>query len=327
MAAMFNPAPQFKDFNRYETIISADNDSADIYFPNPSDLDTGNYSFPVALLLQGAFVDKSFYSQYASVVARYGFIVVVPDHERTIFGFTGLIAETSEIDEVLSQIAVENSNPTSPLAGIVDTEKLGLLGHSFGGAVGLSAIANQCIFPLCEGSFTRPEELKAGAFFGTNLRNANDEFVPIANSGIAVALVQGSRDGVALPFRAEATYEKIQTPPKALITVLGANHFGITDVNNPLGAQPDLSDPTLPQDVAINTVARWSGLFLRANVLGDRDAFNYVFNAGDASDPNVTVESEQVSEPSVWIGLAGLGALGIASGCKKQLLKKGSGHR
>lgn len=312
MATTFNPAPLFNNFDRSETVISTNNDPADIYFPNPSDLDTGNYSFPVALLLQGAFVDKSFYSQYASLVARYGFIVVVPNHERSVFGFSGLIAETSQIDAVLSQITQENTNPNSPIEGIVDTEKLGLLGHSFGGAVGLSAIANQCLFPFCEGSFQRPEELKAGAFFGTNLRDANDEFIPIANSGIGVALLQGSRDGVALPFRAEATYNNIQNPPKALITVSGANHFGITNVNNPPVAQPDLSNPTLPQDVAIETIARWSGLFLRANMLGDRDAYNYVFNTGDASDPNVTVQSEQVPEPSAYIGFAvlGLTALG-----------------
>lgn len=312
LATTFNPAPLFEDFKRYETVISSNNDPADIYFPNPSDLDTGNYSFPVALLLQGAFVDKSFYSEYASLVAKYGFIVVVPNHEREVFGFTGLIAETSQIDAVFSQIKQENINPNSPIEGIADTEKLGLLGHSFGGAVGLSAIANQCLFPFCEGSFQRSEELKAGAFFGANLRNSNDEFIPIANSGIAVALLQGDLDGVALPFRAETTYNNIQTSPKALITVSGANHFGITDVNNPPGAQPDLSNPTLPQDVAIETIARWSGLFLRANMLGDLDAYNYVFNTGDENDPNVTVESEQVPEPSTYIGFVvlGLTALG-----------------
>jgi dienelactone hydrolase len=319
IATSFDPTPPFQNFDRYETIISLNNDPADIYFPNPSDLDTGNYSFPVALLLQGALVDKSFYSEYASLVARYGFIVVVPNQERSIAGFTGLIAETSQINAVISQIEAENANSSSPLNGIADTEKLGLLGHSFGGAVGLSAIANRCIFPFCEGSFQRPEELKAGAFFGTNLRNANNQYIPIDNSGIAVALVQGDRDGVALPFRAEATYNNIQTPPKALITVSRANHFGITNVNNPLGAQPDLSNPTLTQDVAIETIARWSGLFLRANMLGDRDAYNYVFNTGDESNPNVTVESEQVPEPSAYIGLAVLSALGIASGCKRYL--------
>ena len=226
--------------DRYSTTISANNDLADIYYPKPSDLNSGNYSFPIALLLQGALVDKSFYSDYASLVARYGFVVVVPNHFRPLpinpTSPPSLLSETSQIAAVLSQMAIENTNPTSPIASVVDTQRLGLLGHSFGGAVGLSAIANKCLTELflCREPFTRPKELLAGAFFGANLRNTiTNEFVPIANDGIAVALIQGDIDGVALSERAQSTFDKIQTPPKALISVRGANHFGITDVNNP----------------------------------------------------------------------------------------------
>jgi dienelactone hydrolase len=316
-----NPNPLFKDFERYELTNGVNNDPTDIYFPNPSDLDTGNYSFPVVLLLQGALVDKLFYSNYAGLVARYGFIVVVPNHKRSVNTpqgtLTGLLPETSQINVVLSQMANENLNPSSPIEGIVDTQKLGLLGHSLGGAVGLSAIANRCLVFLCEGSFARPEELKAGAFFGANLRDqVTEEFIPINNSGIAVALLQGDRDSRALPLRAEATYNNIQTAPKSLITVLGANHFGIANVNKPSGAIPDPSNPSLPQGVAIETVARWSALFLRANMLGDRDAFNYVFNTGDAIDANVIVarQSKPVPEPSAWIAIVGLGVfIAVAS--------------
>lgn len=158
-AAIFNGTPLFNDVANYSTTISANNDLADIYFPNPSNLKTGNHSFPVALLLQGANVDKSNYSEYASIVARYGFVVVVPNHPRSLpqLGFTGLLSETSQINAVLAQMAAENSNPASPVTGVVDTQKLGLLGHSAGGAVGLSAIANLCLSPIqCEGSFSRP---------------------------------------------------------------------------------------------------------------------------------------------------------------------------
>ena len=92
---------------------------------------------------------------------------------------TGLFAETSQINDVLAQIKLENYNPTSPVKDILDTNKLALLGHSFGGAVGLSAIADTCIPLICEGSFEQPDELIAGAFFGANLRNqATQEFLP-----------------------------------------------------------------------------------------------------------------------------------------------------
>lgn len=232
-------------------------------------------------------------------------MVVVPNHLRpSPFNPSSppnLASETSQIAAVLSQMAIENTKPTSPIASVIDTQRLGLLGHSFGGAVGLSVIANKCLpeLYLCQEPFTRPKELLAGAFFGANLRNPiANEFVPIANDGIAVALIQGDIDGVALPDRSQSTFDQIQTPPKALITVMGANHFGITDVNSPAGANPDRNTATLERAVGIETIARWSGLFLRANMLKDRSAFDYIYSQGDALDPNVRVTSVAVPKPS-----------------------------
>lgn len=324
-AAAFSPAPLFNDAASYTTTISANNNTADIYFPNPSNLKTGNYSFPIALLLEGANVDKSNYSNFASIVARYGFVVVVANQPAPPqFGFAGLLPTTSQINAVLAQMVVENSKATSPIAGVVNTQKLALLGHSAGGAVGLSAIANLCLPFVCETSFSRPKELVAGVFFGANLRKfPTEEFIPINNSGIPIALLQGNIDSIALPARAKATYDQIKDPPKALITVLGANHYGITNTNNPLGARPDTNAPTIAQDVAVETVARWSGLFLRASVLNDKDAFDYVYSTGDTIDANVSAigQAKPVPELSLTLGLVALSTWGTVSRLKKRKQK------
>ncbi|HEY9782809.1 MAG TPA: chlorophyllase [Leptolyngbyaceae cyanobacterium] len=290
-------APLFDNVDSYTTTISANNDSADIYFPKPTDLNshTDAYSFPITLLLQGANVDKSNYSKFASIVASYGFIVVIPNHEKSVpeLNLTGLLSETSQIEAVQAQIKAENSNPASPIAGIVNTQKLALLGHSWGGAVGLSVIANLCLPILCDHGYSRPDELVAGAFFGANLRHpTTQEFVPINNSGIPIALFQGNNDSIALPERAEKTYEQIQSPPKILINVSGVNHYGITNTNNPDGAKPDANMGAIAQDVAVETVARWSGVFLRASVLNNKDAIDYIYSQGDELDKNVSVISQ-----------------------------------
>jgi alpha-beta hydrolase superfamily lysophospholipase len=290
------PAPLFQRVASYSTTIAANRNPADIYYPQQSAKAHRRDRFPVALLLPGANVDKSNYEDFARIVASYGFVVVVPNQQRSLpqFGFTGLLPDTSQIDAVLKQIKTEKSNST-PIAKIVDSQNLVLLGHSAGGAVGLSAIGNLCIAPvLCETSFKRPKELVGGAFFGANLRDqATQEYIPIKNSGVPIALIQGDRDGIALPERAQATYDNIQSPPKALITVSGANHYGIADANNPPGAVPDPNTPQIEQSQAVETVARWSALFLRAEVLGDRQVFDYVYKTGDALDKNVSVISQQ----------------------------------
>ncbi|MEH2375299.1 alpha/beta hydrolase family protein [Nostoc sp.] len=300
-ATTFNPSPIFTDITSYTTNISTTNDLADIYFPNLSNLKTDNYSFPVALLLQGANVDKSDYSNYASTVAGYGFVVVVPNNERTLPPLgKGLFSQTEQINAVLAQMRTENSNSNSPVAGIVNTQKLGLLGHSFGGGVGLSVIADVCLPRFCSSPTSLPSEVVAGVFYATGLAPTPNvlpvEYIPINNSGIAIALLKGTLDGIVPPFITYRTYENIQNPPKTLITLAGTNHYGITNTNNPPGSLLDRNTPTIPQDIAIETLARWSGLFLRASILNDKDAFNYVYFTGDATDPNITVISERIPE-------------------------------
>lgn len=326
-ATTFNPSPLFTDVASYTTTSGV----TDIYFPNPSDLKTGNYSFPVALLLQGMNVDKSNYSNYASTVARYGFVVVVPNNKRTLAPLgEGLFGETSQLDAVLAQMRAENSNPNSPVVGIVNTEKLGLLGHSFGGGVGLSAIGNLCLPRYCLTPFSLPTEVKAGAFYATGLaRNPNFnlpvDFIPINNS-IPIAIFKGTRDGVIPNFVTDGNYDNIQNPPKTLISLTGANHYGITNTNNPSGSVSDKNIPTIPQDVAIETLARWSGLFLRASILNDKEAFNYIYFTGDDADRNVSVVSTSAVSASVpesvpTIGLFGISIAGITNNWLRKRVK------
>ena len=299
-ASTFDPSPLFEKINNYQTTITTNGDRrrrseadrADIYYPDTAE----SNKFPVALLLQGALVDKADYANFASTVASYGFVVIVPNHLQLSprSGKKELLSEVSQIDDVLTYVEAENSNSTSPLKGIIDTDNLALLGHSFGGAVGLSAINNSCLPILCNQEFTRSDKIGAGIFYGTYLQSS-DEFLAIDNDSIPLGLISGSVDGVTTPDEVGTSYELIQDSPKALITLEGANHYGITNedsVRDPLR-------PNLEQDIAIETIARWSGLFLRASIFNDKDALEYVYNTGDARDTNVSVisQTKPVPEP------------------------------
>ncbi|WP_193199790.1 ScyD/ScyE family protein [Nostoc sp. MG11] len=290
----FDPDPIYNKVKHYRTTIAADGDPADVYYPvlpnsTPDQL-------PIALMLQGALVDKADYSNYAQAVASYGFVVVVPNNQRTVTApngetVTGLLSEQGQVNDVLDQMKVEDADPTSQIFEIADTETLGLLGHSFGGAVGLGATQDEiCIPGICSQDYTIPPELQAGIFYGTSFRDQQTgKFLPIDNEGIAVGLIQGSLDGVIPPINSQTTYDQILNPPKVSVTVEGANHYGITNEDNP---EREPNRPTLGQTTITETIARWSGLFLRSHLLDDQGAFNYVYSTGDNLDPNVNVISQ-----------------------------------
>ena len=258
------------------------NDGTNVYYPTNV---TG--TLPVALLLQGGKVHRMHYSEYAAEVASYGFIVVTPNHKRLNFFDLDYYTSTSQIGETLSWMGTENAAAASPLKGHIDTGSLVLLGHSFGGATGLSISESKCSIPFCTGlTFTLPSQVKAGSFYGTH----NEFLGSYANvdNKIPVQLVQGQEDGVAEPAQAETTYAKIQRGPKQIVRLSGANHYGITNTQGPSGADAEVGPQSLTQSECIDEAARWAALWLKAQ-LGDTAAATYVTSTGDAADPLVTV--------------------------------------
>lgn len=323
-AATFTPEPLFTEIQNYQTTIPANGDLADVYFPVFSESINSNSSLPIALLLQGSNVDKSNYSQFASIVASYGFAVVVPNHPNDVFAPfgipTGLFSEQSQVNDVLSYVKAENSNPDSPIFSLIDTNKMVLLGHSYGGFAGLYAIEGSCVLPFCLDQFTRPPELLGGAFYGSALSQSNIEgrTPMINNGGLPLGILAGNLDALTPINAIKKTYDQIQQPPKFFVSVTGANHYSITNTNQPFGSVPDPIPATLNQDLAVETIARWSALFLRGYALEDSQALEYVNNIGDELDENVTVISQVKSVPeksSIW----GLFIIVIVSLYKKKI--------
>ncbi|WP_193196484.1 alpha/beta hydrolase family protein [Nostoc sp. MG11] len=267
----FSPDSIYDQVKHYMIAIAANGAPADVYYPVLPN-STAN-QLPIALMLQGALVDKADYSNYAQKVASYGFVVVVPNHERTRTGLdgqaiTGFFADEQQVNDVLAQMKLEDADANSPIFEMVDTEKLGLLGHSFGAYAGLAAIQNINNPNVSCGDYTRPPELKAGIFYGANFQTPpySGTFPLIDNQGIPIGLIAGTLDGIANFGDVATTYDKIQDTPKALIVIEGANHYSIANQDS----DRDPNRPTLDQATSIGAIGRWSGLFLRAHLLGDR---------------------------------------------------------
>jgi dienelactone hydrolase len=278
-------------------------DAADVYAPavRPRMRHRFTNAFPLVAVLQGAMVDKSQYAAFGRRLASQGFVVVVPNHLRslTLPGASEPVlapfTEVNVVNHVLERIAAEDANPKSSLHRIVDTNRMALVGHSLGGSVGLYAIAERCAPAICstyrgslDEGYRRPAALKAAALYGTNLVNADSTVTDLDSSGVAVALVEGSRDGVATLQEAEETFPTLESP-RALISVEGANHYGICDENNPAGAVADESLPELDQDEAVDYIATWTGLWLREQLTRDLIARFWIERVSGSLDGVVQV--------------------------------------
>ncbi|MEV0972478.1 alpha/beta hydrolase family protein [Microtetraspora glauca] len=260
-------------------------DASTVWYPaNPG------RRLPVALIMTGGKVKRDHYERFAQTLAGYGFVVVIPDHYRLVFTSYGIYPSESVLWNIDDWAHDQLNDGSSPVRDIVDPEKMVVSGHSFGGAATLYAAANRCQIPFCFTLlFQHPRELKAVVLHGTNTTN-NGAVDAVAVDGIPVMFVNGSQDGVSTPDEAHETFTKVSgTPSAAYVSLLGANHYGLADENNPNGADPDSSAPTLSQEVSAETAARWTAMWFLAS-LGDTAAHDYVHSTGDASDPNVTVE-------------------------------------
>ncbi|MGB3557983.1 MAG: hypothetical protein WBF52_14810 [Geitlerinemataceae cyanobacterium] len=280
----------FEEIACYSTRWKTLGNPIDIYYPDPVFLPAeGGLVFPIAFLLPGFHVDRFYYARYARQVARYGFVVVVPDDITVIRDRAELFAKIEQVPVDLARIALEMQGDVASFARLLDLQKIILLGHSHGGTIGLDAIRGARSASPFLGDYSLPEALIGAVFFGTFLWEDSHN-LPIDNSRIPIALISGSLDSLIPPRETLDTYDRIQNSPKAYIMVKGANHYGITNRNNPPGSPIEPSQPKIDRAVAIETIARWSALFIRAYALNDRIA-RQIYHQSIECDPNVEVQT------------------------------------
>lgn len=285
--------PAFAAAQVYQVTLTTYGDTADVYYP-AAQAGAWPAPYPGVVLLQGANVGRGNYSEVARMVSRFGFIVIVPDHNRAVFGVSGLFPEVGVLNAGLETLRSEGQRAGSPIFGLVDSNASAVMGHSLGGAAGVEAIAGECSSALCtNGPYTRPSSLRAGAFYGTNRKPPIGSNIPAtANAGVPIMLVQGSVDGAAAPADGLTTYQRIVDPPKVFATLAGANHYSVTDAQNPPGAAAEQSAATLAQATGLDIIGRWAGIFLNAHVRRDARAADRLYNGPAMPEANLSLTRE-----------------------------------
>ncbi|MFF5032289.1 poly(ethylene terephthalate) hydrolase family protein [Nocardia salmonicida] len=278
------PAPASAELGvaHFETHVAGD--ATTVWYPLGADR-----ALPVAAVLPGADVKREYYGRFATELAGYGFVVVIPEHYPLPFVDRSLASEYS-LTDIAAWAHAQPGDPSSPVRTVIDPETLVAAGHSFGGATALYAAANRCQLPFCFGvSYRHPPELRAIVGHGTNT-TIGASVDPVRVNDIPTMLINGTLDGVSEPVEAYDTFTRLTgAPAAAFVRLVGANHFGLIDQNNPPGAVPDLHESTMPRDQSVYAAARWTALWFRAQ-LGDAEARECIDRAAAGSDPTVTIE-------------------------------------
>lgn len=259
-----------------KTLWNEKKDPTSFYLPDEAG------TFPTIIFLQGGKVDAKHYSNLATSLADKGFIVAVPQH-------TGLLGESFTEQYVFNKVweytKKKSEDKNSPLWNKVDTDKVVIMGHSFGSAVAMNIAEGKCGAPGCIGKLDTPKELKAAILFGfhKNIPLINIEF----ENNVPVLIIQGGLDDYKASRK---SFHNIKNGPKFHIKMYGTNHYGICNENNPEGAKKDKAQPEVDQETSVEAAATWSARFLEGFVNLDLNAQNYFTKKMSKADPLVSVE-------------------------------------
>ncbi len=120
----------------------SDGAEATVFYPKVSG---GSERFPIIIFSGGWNLARFSYQETCRKIAEHGYIVIsrfYPTLGYFALGLTLVDEHVAQIGEIIDWCISENNRKGSVLFDIVDSEHVGLIGHSFGGECTLAAAVN-----------------------------------------------------------------------------------------------------------------------------------------------------------------------------------------
>jgi len=243
--------------------------------------------YPAIVFAHGFTARKEFYTWIGNCCAARGYVTIlftVPStfsleaFSQSVTGIRG------SIDYLLTQ------NEGGLLEGMIDENRIGVMGHSMGAMAVLLATA--------EDLRIRAAVSLAPGYFGV----ATGKYVEACKSiGAPMQLQAGSLDRICPPSAVGVYYDALTIPPKEMVVINGAEHIQFSDA--PVGSGADI---TLEEQHRISQkyFMAWFNYYL----CDDSSHYIYIFGEEARKDLDLGVLSElryveerDLTPPSVTI--------------------------
>lgn len=226
--------------------------------------------WPIIAFGHGFSTQVSYYVSYYDHLASRGYIVIAPQFPDTQHGELAL-----DLIACLDHLRSLNTASGSFLAGLVDTTRAGVTGHSMGGGASLLAAASDprilVAAPLCAAETTPSAIARIAQIWG------------------AVALVAGSLDGITPPAQHQTPMYNAAVAPRSLVMLQGAGHNRHLDV-----ALFDFLEPSVTMSRATTQLLGRRFLSAAFDYYLRDDTCGYAWSYGTlaTSDPRAVVTSD-----------------------------------
>lgn len=177
--------------------------------------------FPLIVFSHGLSGHPTKFSHLLTAWATAGFVVAAPAFPLTndtvpasSKNWTGLGAQPGDVSFVIDRMIAADHDPADPLAGRIDTDRIGAGGLSLGGATTYGVTFHDC----CRDRRIKAAEVLSGARLPVS---GTGEFV--LDGHVPLLVMHGDQD-LALPYASEVETFQLARPPVWFVTLIGGSH-------------------------------------------------------------------------------------------------------
>ncbi len=247
--------------------------------------DLAGAPYPLLVFSQGYDLSVSAYGALLEDWASAGFVVAAPTYPHTdpsdlaALDESDIVNHPNDLRFVITTLLDTAHRSGNVLSGLINSNEIGLIGHSDGGDVSLAVAENSC----CRDTRVRAAAILSGA----ELAAFGGTYSGVGS--VPLMVTQGSADTINVPACSVQIYNGAP-PPKYYLDLLGSGH----------------ETPYVSPGVAKEVVARVVADFFESELAGRRSSATTMTRDGNVANiAQITSASTAPSGPGICPGAPG----------------------